>query len=186
MRDRNRGVACSIAAALSFFLTVSAFVSCAGAPSAMNIPAIATFNGELFAGKWYEIARIPIPVARDWVGTSDTYLAQKDGTWTVLYEGYKGGFDGQKGLMKQKLKIKDPKVAGEMLASPFPLVWLPYRLVYWNEADLTMLVTSGTMDYLWVMAKDPVPATAAYDAAVRRAGELGFDLARLEKVPQRP
>ena len=119
------------------------------------------------------------------MGTTDTYIRNEDGTWLVLYEGYKGGFEGKKGVMKQKLKGVDPSVDGEMSARPFPLVWLPYRLVYWNAEDRTMLVTSGTMDYLWLMAKDPVPAPGVYDALVEESARLGFDTSRLERVPQR-
>jgi apolipoprotein D and lipocalin family protein len=170
-------------AGLIIFVVVLA--SCANAPSTKHIPAVSSIDFELFEGAWYEIARIPIPIARDWVGTTDTYVRNADGTWLVLYEGYKGGFDGKKGVMTQKLKVLDASVAGEMSARPFPLIWLPYRLVYWNAADLTMLVTSGTMDYLWIMAKDPIPVDAIYEGLVEEARLLGFDISRLEKVPQR-
>lgn len=163
--------------------------SCAGAPSTAGIPVIDEVDFDSFDGAWYEIARIPIPVARDWVGTTDTYV--RDGTyrgspsWTVLYEGRAGGFDGKKSVLKQKLRIPDPARPAEMQASPFPLVWLPYRLVHWDRASDFLLVTSGTYDYLWIMAKDPVPPEADYAAAVAKAKELGFDAARLERVPQR-
>ena len=30
-------------------------------------------------------------------------------------------------------------------------------LVYWNESDMTMIVTNGTMGYLWLTAKDQLP-----------------------------
>lgn len=160
--------------------------SCGSAPSTKDIPAVDKIDFALFEGAWYEIARIPISIAADWVGTTDTYIRNEDGTWLVLYEGYKGGFEGKKGVMKQKLKGVNPSVDGEMSARPFPFVWLPYRLVYWNEVDRTMLVTSGTMDYLWIMAKDPVPPPEVYNALVEESGRLGFDTARLEKVPQKP
>lgn len=164
---------------------LAVLASCAGAPSTKDIPAVRTIDFTLFEGTWYEIARIPVPIARDWVGTTDTYIPKGDGTWRVLYEGYKGGFEGKKGVMKQDLKRVDPEIAGEMSARPFPFTWLPYRLVYWNEADRTMLVTSGTTDYLWLMAKDPVPAPGVYETLVEEARRLGFDVSRLERVPQR-
>ena len=174
------------AALAAAILALSFLSSCAGAPSTKDIPAVRTIDFGLFEGPWYEIARIPIPIARDWVGTMDTYIRNDDGTWVVLYEGFKGGFDGKKGLMKQKLKIPDPQVAGEMSARPFPLVWLPYRLIYWNEADRTMLVTSGTTDYLWLMAKESVPPPEVYEALMEESRRLGFDVSRIERVPQLP
>ncbi len=159
--------------------------ACAKAPSTMDIPAVREIDFTLFEGPWYEIARIPIPIARDWVGTTDTYIPNDDGTWRVLYEGYKGGFEGKKGVMKQDLKRVDPDIAGEMSARPFPFTWLPYRLIYWNAEDRTMLVTSGTTDYLWLMAKDPVPPPEVYETLVEESRRLGFDVSRLERVPQR-
>jgi apolipoprotein D and lipocalin family protein len=180
MRKFGFPVIC-IAVGLAATLTLG----CASAPSTKDIPAVTAFDERVFEGLWYELARIPISIARDWVGTSDTYIRNANGTWTVLYEGYKGGFDGKKGLMKQQLKAKKDAPAGELLASPFPLIWLPYRLVYWNEAAETMLVTSGTMDFLWLMAKDPVPAPEVYQDLVDQAAKLGFDTARIERVPQR-
>ncbi len=181
--NRNRPSALHAAALAATALAVLA--SCEGAPSTKHIPAVRSIDFGLFEGAWHEIARIPIPIARDWVGTTDTYIRNDDGTWRVLYEGFKGGFDGKKGVMRQKLRIPDPEVAGEMSARPFTFTWLPYRLVYWNEADRTMLVTSGTMDYLWLMAKDPVPPPEVYAALVEESRRLGFDVSRLERVPQR-
>ncbi len=160
-------------------------VSCAGTPSTAHIPAVERIDFELFEAPWYEIARIPIPIASDWVGTTDTYVPQEDGTWIVLYEGYKSGFDGKKGVLKQKLKPVDPDREGEMMARPFPFVWMPYRIVYWNGDTRTMLVTSGSMDYLWIMARDSVLPDAVYSSLVAEAARLGFDTARIEMVPQR-
>lgn len=96
-----------------------------------------TIDLDLFQGVWYEIAR-------DWVGTTDTYIRNDDGTW------------------------------------------LPYRLVYWNVEERTMLATSRTTDYLRLKAKDPVPSPEVYAAPVEEPRRLGFDVSRLEQVPQRP
>ncbi|HPO02710.1 MAG TPA: lipocalin family protein, partial [Treponemataceae bacterium] len=68
----------------------------------------------------------------------------------------------------------------------FPFVWMPYRIVYWNAEDETMLITSGTMNYLWVMARAPLLDSAVYDRLTAEADRLGFDIALLETVPQRP
>lgn len=165
-------------------LLVSA-VSCAGAPSTERIGTVAFFDPAAFEGTWYEVARIPIPVARDWVATSDTYRLQSDGTWSVVYAGLQGGFGGPPGTMTQVLKHREGLGPGEFLASPLPLVWLPYRLVSWDREDRILLVTSSTYDSLWIMARDPVPVPEAYQRAVDRARDLGFDVGRLETVPQK-
>lgn len=48
-----------------------------------------------------------------------------------------------------------------------------------------MLVTSGSMDYLWIMARDSVLPEAVYNALIEEAARLGFDTVRIEMVPQR-
>jgi len=173
------------AVVLSAILAFAA-AGCASAPSTKNIPAVPSIDFGLFEGPWYEIARIPIPIAGDWVGTTDTYIRRADGDWDVLYEGWKGGFDGKKGSLGQRLRAVDPVIQGEMEAKPFPFVWMPYRIVYWNAEDETMLITSGTMNYLWVMARAPLLDSAVYDRLTAEADRLGFDIALLETVPQRP
>lgn len=174
-----------IFSAAVFFIPAALLISCASAPSTENIPAVREIDFGIFEDKWYEISRIPIGIAEDWVGTTDTYIKNNDGTWLVLYEGFKGGFDGKEKVLKQKLKLKDPEIQGEMSARPFPFIWLPYRLIYWNEADRTMIVTSGTMDYLWLMAKDPVPSDEVYKKMTDISAKMGFDINRLERVPQK-
>lgn len=48
-----------------------------------------------------------------------------------------------------------------------------------------MIVTSGTMDYLWLMAKDPVPSDEVYKKMTDISAKMGFDINRLERVPQK-
>lgn len=174
---------------LTIFTTVvfslSFFSSCSSTPSTATIPAITTLDLNNFTAKWYEIARIPIPVAQDWVGTSDTYVSNADGTWTVLYEGYKGTMTGEYQIMKQVLKIPDISKPGEMLASPLPFIWLPYRLIYMSDDQRKMLVTSSTIDYLWIMSKDSIISDEAYLELVNKSKDLGFDIKRIEKVLQK-
>ena len=112
-------------------------------------------------GAWYELSRIPIPIARDWVNTRDAYIHNPDGSWSVRYEGNKGSPDGKIGVLKMK-----------------------YRFVYMSADSRFMLVTGTSKDLLWLMGRVAVPAQADYDALVAKASALGFDATRLERVLQ--
>jgi len=149
-----------------------------------SIPTVAKLDMTLFEGAWYELSRIPIPIARDWVNTRDVYIHNSDGSWSVRYEGNKGGPDGKQGVLKQKLRIPDPGKPGEMEVSFIPFVWMKYRLVYMSADSRFMLVTSTSKDLLWLMGRVAVPAQADYDALVTKASALGFDVTRLERVLQ--
>jgi len=151
-----------------------------------GIPSVETLDLSKFEGTWYELSRIPLPIARDWVNTADIYIRNADGSWSVRYEGNKGSSDGPRKVLKQKLRIPDPARPGEMQVSFIPFIWMAYRLVFMSEDYRFMLVTSSAKKYLWLMSREPVPAPGEYEALVSKAGQLGFDTGLLERVPQEP
>lgn len=158
-----------------------------GAPKkdqALGIPTVPEVDFSRFAGTWYEISRIPIPVAKDWVNTCDIYIPNENGTWSVRYEGNKGSDSGPRKVLKQKLRIRDPEKPGEMEVSFIPLVWLKYRLIYVSEDYRIMLVGSSSMDFLWVMSTDPLLPEEDYRKATEIAAGFGYDVSRLQRVPQ--
>lgn len=154
--------------------------------STESIPAVSSLDLDRFEGAWYELSRIPIPVARDWVNTADIYLHNADGSWSVRYEGTKGSPEGPRKTLKQRLRIPDPSRPGEMEVSLIPFLWSKYRLVHMSVDYRFMLVTSSSKRFLWLMSREPTPDPAEYEALVARAAELGFDTSRLERVLQRP
>jgi apolipoprotein D and lipocalin family protein len=137
-----------------------------------------------FAGTWYELARIPIPVAKDWVNTVDIYIQNPDGSWSVRYEGNKGSPTGKRKVLKQKLRIPDPARPGDMEVSFIPLVWMKYRLIHMSDDYRFMLVGSSSMDYLWLMSREAVPTDEEYRSLAEKATSLGYDVSRLERVSQ--
>jgi len=158
-----------------------------GCAQADNKPLPATIS-ELdlsrFEGKWFELARIPIPIARDWVNTCDIYSKNANGTWSVRYEGNKGTDAGPRKVLKQKLRIPDIASPGDMEVSFIPFIWMKYRLLYMSEDYRYMLVGSSSMDLLWIMSRDARPTDAAYLTLVEKAASLGYEVSRLERVSQ--
>lgn len=155
-----------------------------GKRSTRGIPAVHSLDMGKFRGRWYELARIPLPVARDWVQTSDVYEEGKDGFWNVRYEGKAGSASGPAKVLKQKLRIPDPAKPGEMEVSFIPGVWMKYRLIYISEDGNAMLITSKKMKYLWILSRLPQVPEETYASLVAKASEFGFDVSLLEKVQQ--
>ncbi len=159
----------------------------AGCAQAENKPLPATITElELsrFEGTWFEIARIPIPIARDWVDTCDIYIKNANGTWSVRYEGNKGTYAGPRKVLKQKLRIPDIARPGDMEVSFIPFIWMKYRLIYMSEDYRFMLVGSSSMDLLWIMSREARPSDEEYLTLVEKAASLGYDTSRLERVSQ--
>lgn len=166
-------------------LAVAARGFAGGKPDpARSIPTIRSLDLSRFEGTWYELARIPIPVAKDWVNTADVYIRNDDGSWSVRYEGNKGSAAGKRKVLKQKLRIPDPAMPGDMEVSFIPFVWMKYRLIHMSDDYRFMLVGSSSMDYLWLMSRTARPSAEEYDSLKARAADLGYDVSRLERVSQ--
>ncbi len=160
-------------------------LGCARTPdSTADLATVASLDLNRWQGSWYELARIPVAIGRDWVNTLETYTPRADGTYTVAYTGHAGTPDGPARSLKQRLRIPDPARPGEMEVSFLPLVWLQYRLIYLEEDYRFMLVTGSSRNYLWLMGRDKAPAPEDYARLVQRAAGLGFDVSRLERVRQ--
>jgi lipocalin len=173
----------SPAAALAALVLLS---SCATPPAATtaHIPGVTSIDMARYLGRWYEISRIPVPVGRSWVNTSDTYSLRPDGSITVAYEGFVKSPKGTRKTLKGRQWIPDPAVMGDMKVSFLPLLVNDNRVVALDEDYAWLVVTSRTKDYLWIMSRTPVMDGAVYAAVVARAERWGFDTSRLEKVRQ--
>jgi len=151
--------------------------------STADLPSVANLDLKRWEGAWYELARIPVPIGRDWVNTLETYTTKGDGTYSVIYEGKKGSAQGPYRSLRQRLRILDRTRPGEMQVSFLPLVWMDYRLIYMEENYRFMLVTGSSRKYLWLMGRERKPSQEDYARLVEKAAGMGFNVSHLERVP---
>jgi len=174
----------NLAAAL-VLVSGMATLGCAKKPSSTaDLPSAANLDLKRWEGAWYELARIPVPIGRDWVNTVETYTPKGDGTYSVIYEGQKGSAQGPHRSLRQRLRIPDRTRPGEMQVSFLPLVWMDYRLIYMEQDYRFMLVTGSSRNYLWLMGRERKPTREDYARLVEQAAGMGFNVSRLERVPQ--
>ena len=134
-----------------------ALAGCASSPadSTSSIPGVRSLDMDRYFGKWYEISRIPVPIGRSWVNTSDTYSPGPDGSIKVVYEGFVKTPAGKRRTLTARQWIPDPAVMGDMKGSFLPLVVSDNRVVAVDEDYAWLVVTSSTKDYLWIMSRTP-------------------------------
>jgi len=54
------------------------------------------------------------------------------------------------------------------------------------DADSTeTIIARSSRDYVWIMARKPVLPEADYARLVQMVADLGYDMTKLQKVPQR-
>ncbi|MCX6930439.1 MAG: lipocalin family protein [Verrucomicrobia bacterium] len=137
-----------------------------------------------YAGKWYEIARLPNRFQRDCVAnTTATYTVRPDGKITVLNECRSA--DGRVKSAKGTARVADAKGPNTKLKVSF--FW-PFSGNYWIidlDPDYRWAVIGEPgRDYLWILSREPRLDEGLYTRIVERAKQQGYEVARVMKTAQ--
>jgi lipocalin len=146
---------------------------------------VAKVDLERYMGVWYEIARFPHSFEKGLVGVTATYTKLPSGKIEVLNQGYKGTLDGKRSKVKGWAKIPDPNEPGRLKVYFFWPFGGEYLVLDLDEENYSyVLVGSSSPNYLWIMSRTPQMSEETYNYLVGKAKELGYNLEKLEKVPQ--
>ena len=162
------GIISTIAAALT------------GCGSTSDIAAVENFEPERYMGTWYEIARLPQYFERDMDEVKAVYTLNDDGTIEVVNSGVR---DGEPQSITGTAKLKNPDAdpqTGELRVSFFWPFYSDYRVIELAPDYSYAVVTGGSRDCLWVLARRPTMAKEQLDGILNRAKALGFEIGELE------
>ena len=137
-----------------------------------------------FMGDWYVIANIPTFVERGAHNAVESYALKEDGTIATTFTFNKDSFDGELKRYAPKGFVRDKKsnaVWGMQFVWPFKG---DYRIVYLNRDYSQTIVGRQKRDYVWIMAREPIISEADYQKLVRIIGDEGYDIEKIQKVPQ--
>lgn len=186
MNTALKSIVAGTALALSSFgLSVSAQAETV-APQAVDKVDI-----QRYAGKWYEIAHLPMYFQRKCVAnTTAQYSLNPDQTVSVLNScsTAEGGKISSEGLAysqnegNSKLKVS---------FLPKGLRWLPFtKGHYWIlriDPDYKVALVGGPSDkYLWILSRDAQIDDATYQSYLDTAKKYGYNVEKLIKTPQQP
>ena len=149
----------------------------AGKPAPMQV--VPSVDLARYAGKWYEVARLPNRFQRDCASdTSATYTLRPDGKITVLNQCRQT--DGRMKSARGTARLAGGKEPNSKLRVTF--FW-PFYGNYWIidlEPDYRWAVV-GEPDrkYLWILSREPQLDEALYNQIVERARNQGYDLSPL-------
>lgn len=166
--------------------TTKATAKPTGVGKAQAVPSV---DLNRYAGKWYEIARLPMFFQRNCASdVTATYTLKPSGAIEVNNQCI--GKDGKpmqsigeatkKGDSSSKLKVT---------FLPQGLRWLPVgKADYWVldlDANYQYALV-GTPDnkYLWVLSRTPTMDETTYQKLVSTAQLQGYDVSKLQKTPQ--
>jgi len=139
-----------------------------------------------FMGDWYVIANIPTAIERGAHNAVESYRLEADGTIATTFTVRDGGFDGKLKTYHPRGFVKD-RASNAVWGMQF--IWpikADYRIVYVSPDYQRTIVGREKRDNVWIMARTPEISGADYADLRERVAREGYDLAKLELVPQLP
>jgi apolipoprotein D and lipocalin family protein len=138
---------------------------------------------ERYLGRWYEVARYEQSFQKDCEGVTADYSRREDGGIKVVNTCRKP--DGKITDAVGKAKVVDTATNAKLKVSFFGPFYGNYWVLDRAEDYSWAIVGEPSGRYLWLLARQANPSTAAKAAMIARARSLGYDtsLLRVTKQP---
>ncbi len=135
-----------------FFLMALTAIFFYGCYETKNIPAVTGFDLKRYLGKWYEIYRLPNHFEQGLGNVSAEYTLNPDGSCKVINQGVR---DGQIESVSGFVRFAGAEDVGELEVSFFRPFYGRYRIIKLAPDYRYSVVTSSSMDYLWILSRTP-------------------------------
>jgi apolipoprotein D and lipocalin family protein len=140
---------------------------------------------ERFMGDWYVIANIPTFIEKGAHNAIESYRLAEDGTIDTTFTFRAGDFDGPRKKYTPRGFVLD-RESNAVWAMQF--IWpfkADFRIVYLTSDYSQTVIGREARDYVWIMARTADIPEADYQRIVSFLEEQGYDVAQIQKVPQR-
>jgi len=174
-----------------FGLLIAAALLSACTSPVKNPPATtAKVDPARYIGRWYEIARLPMPFQKAEEAAMAEYAQNANGTIAVHNIAVRP--DGSQHDIRGYATVLNPpqntKLAVRFNTWFGPFIPVPKEGNYWVlylDGDYQHVIV-GTPDrnYLWILARTPKLPEWQLQELVQKAKELGFDVSRLIRDPR--
>jgi len=161
-----------------------ALAGCSSVPRP-PVPLVEHVDLEKFMGDWYVIASIPTWIERDAWNAVESYRLDPDGSIATTFTFNEGGYDGPPKRYTPRGFVVDRQsnaVWGMQFIWP---IKADYRISYLSADYGQTIIARDQRDYVWIMARTPQLGDAEYQQLVQRVTDMGYDPAKLRKVPHR-
>ena len=152
--------------------------------SVKELPTVKDVNLEKYAGKWFEIAKLPNRFEKGLDCATATYTIKKNGKIEVYNQAY---------LSNNKSKVKNIRGSAWVPDSAYPgrlkvrFFWPfsgDYQIIYLDEQYNHVLVGSPSRKYLWILARTKQIDDATSNKLLEIAKTNGFDINKVVKEVQ--
>ena len=163
-------------------LAAGAFFACAPTKPLATVPFV---DLDRFMGDWYVIANIPTRFEVGAHNAIESYRVDQDGSIATTFTYRDGAFDGPGKVMRPRGFVREGTgnaVWGMQFVWP---IKAEYLIAYVDPEYTQTIIARSALDYVWIMARKPVLSEADYARLVQMVADLGYDMSKLQKVPQR-
>jgi apolipoprotein D and lipocalin family protein len=164
------------------FALVLMLSACSSTPT---IPVAERVDLERFMGDWYVIANIPTSAEKGAHNAVESYRLDKDGSIATTFTFREGSFDGPEKVMRPRGFVRDRESNAVWGMQFFWPIKAEYLIAHVDEDYTETIIARSRLDYVWVMARTPQIPAEDFERLRRQVADLGYDVSKLQKVPQR-
>ena len=138
-----------------------------------------------FMGDWYVIANIPTFLEKGAHNAVETDALNDDGTVATTFVFRDGSFDGEEKTYTPKGFVRDD---GSNALWGMRFIWpikADYRIVYVDDDYSHTVIARQKRDFVWIMARTPEISDEDYEKLIEFVASIGYDVSKIERVPQR-
>ncbi|MBW3127807.1 lipocalin family protein [Hymenobacter profundi] len=150
------------------------------------LPTVPYVDLPRYAGKWYEIARLPASFEKDCTSVTAQYTIRPDGDVTVVNTCHKHTPMGKVKKAEGLATVADPTTNAKLKVQFF---W-PFKGDYWIlalDSDYRYaMVGEPSRENLWLLSRTPQLPVIVQNELVQRGQELGFPVEKLIFTQQAP
>jgi apolipoprotein D and lipocalin family protein len=142
---------------------------------------VTNFNLSKYAGRWYEIARLPASFEKDLTNVTATYSLNRDGSIRVENKGFK------KDKFKKAIgraKFAKSTTTGHLKVSFFGPFYADYIILELDTNEYKYAMVASSLKYLWILNREPVMDNKILSSLIDKARDYGFDTSKLIFTPQ--
>jgi len=139
---------------------------------------------ERFMGSWYVIANIPTFLEKGAHNAVETYELNEDGSIQTTFTFLKDGFDGEEKEYNPKGFVRDTESNATWGMRFIWPIKADYRIVYLDDNYTQTVIARQKRDFIWIMARTPSISDDDYERLIELAESIGYDVSKIERVPQ--
>ena len=139
---------------------------------------------ERFMGDWYVIASIPTFLEKNATNAIESYRLNDKGNIDATFSFYQNNPNGKKKVYNPKGFIYNSTTNAEWRMQFLWPFKMPFLIIDLDDEYSYTVIGYPSRNYVWIMARKPKLPVKTYRAILKNLEYVGYDTARINKVPQ--